>query len=208
MFDTHLPHFRARILIMLAGILLMGFFLSVLVEIDLGADPYSSCFLGVARVSGISYGTVLAAANCILFIPMLVRGRRHISFGTLANMFGVGYVCDFFRFVWARLLPSGFFLTPWIRWGLALPAVLGMVTAAACYMASGTGLSPYDALPYLIVEARPRWPFLAVRMTLDLLCVAGALLTGATVGPVTAVMAFCIAPIITAVRRFLEARLK
>ena len=194
-------------ILMAVGVFFMGFFMSFLVELRLGSDPFNTCFLGVARVTGLSHGTAVVLFHSLTFLLLLWRGRQFISFGTLANMIGVGYISDFFRWVWGLVLPEGIFLVPAVRWTLVIPVVLLFVTAAGCYMAAGVGVSPYDALPHIIVAACPRLPFVAVRLTLDMLCVLVGLLTGADIGIVTAVMAFCIAPVLAAIRRFVEKKL-
>ncbi len=207
MFSTKIPQFRARMIIMATGVFFMGFFLSFLVELRLGSDPFNTCFLGVAGVLGLSHGTTVVIVHSILFLLTLWRGRKYISFGTLANMICIGYISDFFRWVWSLLLPEGFFLVPAVRWSIVFPVLALFVIAAACYMAADVGMSPFDALPHIITDAFPRLPFTAVRLTIDLLCVLGGFLTGADIGIVTAVMAFFIAPILSAVKRFIERKL-
>ena len=195
-------------IIMASGVFFMGFFLSFLVELRLGSDPFNTCFLGVANVLGLSHGTTVVIVHSILFLLTLWRGRKYISFGTLANMICVGYISDFFRFIWGELLPEGIFLVPAVRWSIVFPVLALFVISAACYMAADVGMSPFDALPHIITEAFPRLPFTAVRLTIDMLCVLGGFLTGADIGIVTAVMAFFIAPILTAVKRFIERKLE
>ena len=195
-------------IIMATGVFFMGFFLSFLVELRLGSDPFNTCFLGVAHVLGLSHGTTVVIVHSILFLLTLWRGRKYISFGTLANMICVGYISDFFRWIWRICLPEGIFLVPAVRWSIVFPILALFVISAACYMAADVGMSPFDALPHIIVEAFPRLPFTAVRLTIDMLCVLGGFLTGADIGIVTAVMAFFIAPILTAVKRFIERKLE
>ena len=194
-------------ILMAVGVFFMGFFMSFLVELQLGTDPFNTCFLGVARVTNLSHGTTVVLFHSLMFLILLWRGRRFISFGTLANMICVGYISDFFRWIWSLILPEGIFLVPAVRWSIVVPVVLCFVTAAACYMASDVGVSPYDALPHIIIEAFPRLSFLGVRLTMDITCVIVGFLLGADVGVVTAIMAFFIAPILAAVRRFVERKL-
>jgi len=207
MFSTKIPQFRARMIIMAVGVFFMGFFMSFLVEMQLGTDPFNTCFLGVARVTGLSHGTTLVIAHSLMFLLLLWRGRQFISFGTLANMICVGYISDFFRWIWSLTLPAGIFLEPGIRYGMMIPVVLLFVTAGGCYMAADVGVSPYDALPHIITAAFPRIPFIAIRLTLDVTCVLVGFLLGADVGIITPIMAFCIAPVLAAVRRFIERKL-
>jgi len=208
MFSTKIPQFRMRMLLMCVGIFFMGFFLSFLVELRLGTDPFNTCFLGVAKTTGMSHGTTVLLVHSLLFILTLWRGRKYISFGTIGNMVFVGYISDFFRWIWGLILPDGFFMIHAVRWGLVFPILALFVISAGVYMAADVGMSPYDALPHIIIEAFPRLPFTAVRLSIDMLCVIGGFLTGADIGIVTALMAFCIAPILAFVQKKTEAWLK
>ena len=206
MFNTRLPHFRQRIGIMLLGNFFMGFFLSILLDVDLGMDPYSCMIVGASGKVGLSFGTTIAIINCILLLPSLFRKRSLISFGSVVNMFLNGYVCDFFVWVWSRTLPEGFFGIPAIRWGGMVLATLGLCVSAAAYMASDTGVSPFDSLPFVITDIFPRLPFTPVRIACDMTCVLAGFLLGATLGPVTVIMAFCTGPFIRLIRNLIDKR--
>ena len=55
---------RRHFAIMMAGILLMGFTVSMLINVDLGMDSFTFFNLQLSRALGISYGT------CTLLCPL------------------------------------------------------------------------------------------------------------------------------------------
>lgn len=191
---------------MCLGNFCMGFFLSFLINFDLGVDPYTCMMLGISGRIGLTYGSTVAMCNVILLLPALLRKRSLISFGTLFNMFLNGYICDFFRWVWAQTLPADFFAATAVRWGGMILVLPFFIVGAAAYMASDTGMAPFDALPFVITDLVPRLPFTPVRMACDIVCVVVGFLLGATVGPVTVLMAFCVGPVIRLVKKYIDGR--
>lgn len=89
-------HFVKRLITVIVAVIVMGFALSWLVLVDMGTDPCTLMNLTISSRLGISLGNWQALFNSILFIIVIWKGREHIGFGTLANMFLVGYSLDFF----------------------------------------------------------------------------------------------------------------
>lgn len=191
---------------MLGGVFFMGFFLSVLISIDLGTDPCACFCLGLADKTGILFGTMSLTVNLLLGVFVFFLDPKQIGFGTLGNMILVGYLSDFFRFVWGRVLPQDFFASDQVRFLLLIPALAGMVVSASCYMAADLGMAPYDAVPFVICKFQKRLSFRWVRVIWDVLFIAGGFLLGSTVGIVTVAMAFLLGPVINYIKSKLEAR--
>ena len=113
-----------RLLGVLVGVTFMGFGLSWLIPCGFGTDSFTTMNLAISAKLGWKLGTWQALLNCVMFIPVILFGRKLIGFGTLANMLLVGYICDFFSWVWGLLLPGGFFDPLWVRIAVAVPALL------------------------------------------------------------------------------------
>ena len=64
---------------------------------------------------GISIGNWQALFNTVLLIFVIIFGGRNLGFGTLANMFLVGYSIDFFSWIWAKVLPADLFPSMGVR---------------------------------------------------------------------------------------------
>ena len=188
-----------RILGVMVGVTFMGFGISWLVPCSFGTDCFTAMNLAVSSKIGWSFGTWTAVLNCVLFIPVLLWGREHIGLGTLANMLLVGYICDFFTWIWSMVLPADFFSALSVRIIAAIPALGVFVLAAALYMDMGLGMAPYDALPFIVHKAIGHFSFRTIRITFDLVVIALGYLFGAPFAAVTLAMAFLLGPAVETV---------
>lgn len=185
-----------QIIGVLAGVCLIGFGISWMVPCGFGTDGYSALNLAVSDKLNIPFGTWQAILNCILFIPILIWGRKMINIGMIAGMLLIGYSCDFFSWIWDVLLPQNMFETMWVRIVIVIPALLCFVFGAAVYMDMELGASPYDALPFVIHERMSKVPFKVLRIIYDLLFIIIGYLFGAPFSAVTLVLAFLLGPAI------------
>lgn len=200
-------HMLRRILGMLISVFFMGATLSILIRVQLGTDPCSCMNLGFSRITGISFGTCQLTFNLLLALVVLLTNRHMIGLGTLGNMILVGYVSDFFTWIWNQCLPP---VESWslpIRVGVMIPVLFLFVAAAAAYMTANLGMAPYDCIPFLIVNRWRKLPFFAVRVTWDALAVLIGFLLGSTVGVVTVLIALAIGPIVPWFGRFFARRI-
>lgn len=185
-----------QIIGVLAGVCLMGFGISWMVPCGFGTDGYTALNLAVSDKLNITFGTWQAIFNCILFVPILIWGRKMIGLGMFANMLFLGYVCDFFGWLWGVILPENLFGPMWVRIAIVIPALLCFVFGAAIYMDMDLGASPYDALPFILHEKVSKIPFKILRIAYDLLFVFIGYLFGAPFSAVTLAMAFLLGPVI------------
>ena len=192
---------------MLVAVFFMGATLSLLIRVNLGTDPCSCMNLGISRVSGVSFGTCQLCFNLLLALVVVLVNRRLIGLGTLGNMVLVGYVCDFFTWIWNQVLPHGESWSLAVRFVIMVPVLFVFVAAAAAYMTANLGMAPYDCIPFLIVNRWRKLPFFAVRITWDALAVLIGYLLGSTVGIVTVLIALAIGPIVPWFGRFFAVRI-
>jgi uncharacterized membrane protein YczE len=191
-------NFIKRLIAVILAVITMGFSLSFLVLVNMGTDPCTSMNLAISAKIGWSLGNWQAFLNIILFILVISLGCNNIGFGTLANMFLVGYALDFFSWIWSMLLPSGLFTSMTVRIIVLIPSLLIFILAAAVYMNVDLGTAPYDAIPFIIfTRLKDRFPFRFVRMGFDISVVIIGCCFGAKIGIVTVLMAFLIGPTVT-----------
>ncbi len=202
------PKMKTKCLIMAVGILFMGFFLSFLIPVNYGLDPYSFMNLSVSEALGISFGTYQLLFNLLLFAIVLWKGRELIGLGTLVNMVCIGYVTDFFRWVWSKTPLQLYFDDPRV---VTLPKVLifviaiaGFVFSAAAYMNAGVGLSPYDAIPKILHGRFSGMPFALLRILYDYAAVLIGVLFGRVPPVGVLVMGVALGPVISLVGKLLE----
>ncbi len=191
-----------RIIIMLAGVVGMGFFLSFLIEVDYGTDSCSAFNLALSNVTGIQFGTCSLLTHLVLLIPILIWKWRLIGLGTLANMTMIGYISDFCRMIWQRALPEWFFQAQPLRLVIFIVSLLGMVLCAALYMNVDLGVAPFDGAPMLVADKVPL-PFFAVRMLWDAGFILLSVLMGGPILPATVGMALLMGPVVAFVGKIL-----
>lgn len=178
------PNFAKRLAFMLPAVILMGVFVSVLVEIGWGTDPASFMNLNIAAALGWGLGNTQVLVYGIMLIFTFAFGAQMIGFGTLANMFLIGYVVDFCRWLWqnigfAQFIQEGTFVARLATFSVCL---LLFVAVAAIYMNARMGVAPYDATPVIISGWIPKIPFFVVRIIFDLSAVLAGVIAGSLCG--------------------------
>lgn len=196
--------FRTKFVIMILGIVIQALGLSVLIRINLGTDPCSVFTLGINHYIPISFGTCQLLCHVINFLIVIRFDRSRISFGTIANMCCLGYVVDFFSWIWDLVCPSGIFDLIVIRYALLVPALIVFIVGAALYMSADLGVSPYDGVPFIISEHCHRFSFHVIRMSWDIAYMTVGFLLGGPVGIVTVAVAFFLGPVISIVKRKID----
>ncbi len=196
-----------RIILVLIGVFCMGFGLYWLDHIQFGTDSWTTFNLAISHKVGVDYGTTILVTNILLFISVLIWGRREIGIGTIANMVIVGYAKDFFEWLFSKIfiIPDSFFEPMLNRCIVLFPALAWFVFFAAIYMAVDLGTSPYDAVPNILSrKVFKNIPFMFVRIAYDALWAVIGFFLGGTVGAVTVLIALGLGPCITWVKKKLE----
>ncbi len=188
------PHFARRMIWCFFAVVVMGFCISWLNAIELGTDPCSVMNFGISNLLGMTFGNWQALLNVCLFIVVIWKDKSKIGFGTLFNMFVVGYSCDFMTWIRERFLGELSLDVLWVRLLIMVVMLLFFVFAVAVYLSVDLGTAPYDALPFIIAEHQKKLSFKAVRIIWDCEVTLVGFLCGGTVGIVTVIMAFTIGP--------------
>ncbi len=198
------PKFLKRMVFMLGGVIMMGIGLSILRDINLGTDACSCFAQGLSCFLPFGFGTCLLLFNIVSLCFVIKFDIGMIGFGTLGNMLFLGYISDFFKWLWSVALPAGFFDQNVVRYILLLPALLIFMVGAGAYMCSGLGAAPFDALPFIISDHVKKLPFKGVRIMWDIFFMVTGTIFGGDFGIVTVLCAFCLGPIISWVQKKLE----
>ena len=202
------PKFRNRMIMMIIGVILQAFGLSLLINMELGTDPCSCLTQGVTNWVPLSFGTCQLLCHLITFAFVIRYDLSQIGFGTIGNMVCLGYISDFFRWIWSMVIPGGFWEQRWMMYLMLIPVLAVFCVGAATYMSAGLGASPYDALPFIISEHQKKFSFKTIRMMWDIAFVIGGFLLGGNVGIVTVLVAFFLGPIISWIKNKMEIFLK
>lgn len=192
---------------LLLSVIILGFCLSFLDKTSFGTDPCTTFNLGISKSLGLSLGNWQALFNSFLFLFVFLFGRDHIGWGTLANMFVVGYSYDFFSWINGMLLPADLFDTMLNRLLITIPILALFIIAVAIYISIEQGIAPYDAIPNMISKKLVNIPFKLIRMGWDISITILGILLGEKIGLITIIMAFTIGPAISFVDKHIVSKL-
>ena len=174
------PNFGKRLAFMLPAVILMGVFVSLLVEIGWGTDPASFMNLNIASTLGWGLGNTEVLVYGLMLIFTFIFGAQMIGFGTLANMILIGYVIDLCRWIWknigfAQFIYDGSFAVRVVIFAVTL---ILFVVVASIYINAQMGVAPYDAMPNIISGWIPKIPFAVIRILFDLAAVGIGVIAG------------------------------
>lgn len=184
---------KRRMLIMACSILLMGFSTSIFSFSDLGVDPFTAMNMAVSEKLGLSFGFYQMMVNGVLLFAVAFFSKKLIGIGTVVNMVGVGYVCEFFTKLYDRFLPAPTALP--VQLCLMLSGVVMLSLAASLFFTVALGVGPYDAAGF-VFDAKTKLQYKWCRVITDLTCTVVAICFAGPVGIGTIVTAFCMGPVI------------
>ncbi len=199
------PNFKKRLIVMNIGVFLMGLFLSLLIKVDLGTDPCTFMNWTISEKLGILFGTWQLLLNAFLFIIVILFGRKYIGFGTVANMVFIGYIANFFKWLWEKILPDYLFTEMPYRAVIFAFALFFFIISVSFYINANMGVAPFDAVPQIVSErVLKKVPFAIIRMCYDFLVILIGMIFGGTPNIGIVLMALFLGPIISAVGKFLN----
>ncbi len=177
---------------LLAGLLLYGVTMGLMVQAVLGLDPWDVFHQGltalVNRWLPVSYGAVITVVS-VLVLLLWIPLRQRPGIGTVLNAAIIGFTVD----ITLWLLPTVDDLT--VRIGLLVVSVVGNALAGALYIGAGLGPGPRDGLMTGLV-ARGVGSVRLVRTVIEVTVLAVGWLLGGVVGVGTVVYALAIGPLL------------
>jgi uncharacterized membrane protein YczE len=177
---------RSRLPRFVAGMLLLGPGIALTIDARLGLSPFDVLHQGIARRTGLSFGTVvilLGALILLLWIPL----PQPFGIGTVLNTLTVGLFIDLALWI----VPE-----PELLVSRALMLVGGIVVTGlgiGLYIGAGLGPGPRDGLMTgIAARGHALW---LVRTAIELTALAAGWALGGTVGLGTVLFAFTIGPL-------------
>ncbi|WFE41412.1 hypothetical protein [Micromonospora sp. WMMD998] len=171
-----------------AGLAVYGVSMALMVRSGLGLDPWDVFHQGLARQTGLSFGTVTIAVGAVvllLWIPL----RQRPGLGTISNVVVIGLVVD----ATLAVLPPGDGLPA--RAALLVTGIVANGAATGLYLGAGLGPGPRDGLMTGFTARHPRLSLRLVRTTIEVTVLSLGWLLGGTVGLGTVAYALAIGPL-------------
>lgn len=217
MFAQH--HMVKRVVLSLISIIVMGFGISLFSVSGFGVDPFTSMNMNVASTIGIGFGTYQLIVNfAILLYVIIVAHRGLVGVGTVFNMVGCGYVCEFFQNIFEPMVKEHYTLA--LRVPLLAAGIITLCFACSLFFTANVGVGPYDALGFMLsrgIKLEYKW----VRIITDLTVVlVGLVISGGltsllhgnfagvhNIGIGTVITAFCMGPLINMFNKYVSAKI-
>ena len=172
---------------LLAGLVLFGLAMALLLESGTGLDPWNVFHQGVSEHTGITIGQVTVLSSLAL-LALWVPLRQRPGIGTVANALIVGPVVDL-GIAW---IPTAHALAEQIAF--MVTAILAAAIATGLYVGAGWGPGPRDGL--MTGLAARGIPIGAARAGIELTVLVAGWLLGGTVGLGTVAFALAIGPLV------------
>lgn len=141
----------SQVCMLILGILIIGISVAAFRLSSFGVDPFTCMNLGISGYLHMSFGNWQLLMNLLILVVVFFTLRKCIGLGTVINMVFVGYLADFFCWMVTDLMKPGESL------GFRLICLgIGLLCGslgAALYMSADLGISPYDAVAYVISNA-------------------------------------------------------
>jgi uncharacterized membrane protein YczE len=170
---------------LLAGLVLFGVAIALMVQADLGLPPWDVLHQGLSEKTGLPIGTasiLVGAVVLLLWIPL----RERVGIGTLANTIVVGLVID----LTLAVLPEPGTVAAQV--GMLLVGVALFGPGSGLYIGAGLGPGPRDGL--MTGLARRGRSVRVVRTVIELSALTVGVVLGGSVGIGTIVFAATVGP--------------
>jgi uncharacterized membrane protein YczE len=166
---------------------LFGVAIAVLVQADLGLDPWTVFHQGVAEHVDLSLGTITVLSSLIVLALWIPLGERP-GLGTIANALIVGPVLD----LGVAAIPAPHALV--LRYAYVVVGIAAVAVATGLYVGAGWGPGPRDGL--MTGMAKRGVPVAVARASVELTVLVAGWLLGGTVGLATVLFATTIGPLV------------
>lgn len=178
-----------RLLALSSGLAVSAVGITMMLQANVGLEPWSVLQQGMSRTFGITYGTAAMIVGAAVIAIAFFCGES-FGIGTLANIFVCPVFIDLLLYLeWIPLmqtLPSGI--------AMLLPGMELLALGTWLYMKSALGSGPRDAL--MVVLARKTGRSVGFcRSSVELLAIAIGFLLGGQVGIGTVITGVGIGPL-------------
>lgn len=217
MFAQH--HMVKRVVLSLISIAVMGFGISMFSLSGFGVDPFTSMNMNVASAVGMGFGTYQLIVNLIILVFVIVVAHRGlVGVGTVFNMVGSGYTCEFFQNLFSPIVKEHY--TYALRVPLLAVGIITLCFACSLFFTANVGVGPYDALGFMLSHStRLEYKWMRVLTDITVVLIGLAASGGLTsivqgnisevknIGIGTLITAFCMGPLINFFNKYASAKI-
>ena len=156
-----------RVVMTVISIIVMGFGIALFNVSGFGVDPFTSMNMNISSTLGIGYGTYQLIVNAVIIVfVVIVAHRGLIGVGTVINMVGVGYACEFFSGLIAPHISNSLA----VRICLLAAGIIVLCFSCSLFFVCNIGVGPYDSIGFMINRAT-NIPYKWARVFTDVLVI-------------------------------------
>lgn len=188
-----------RIIILLVGLTIAHYGVTLFLLTNLGADPFNVLVQGVFRTlsdatgwEALTHGRTHIAISFLIIVILLIVDRSYIKIGTLLCMICGGPIIDVFT-----ALLTGLQIDAFPLWAKIIVLALGCAILAygmTIVIQSDAGTGPND-LVALVISDKTHKKFSIIRIATDVTFVVAGFLLGGLFGIGTVICAFVVGPV-------------
>ena len=180
---------QRRLLQLLAGLILYGTTMALMIRAGLGLDPWDVFHQGVAEQLGLSFGTVVFLTGALVLLAW-VPLRQKPGIGTVLNIVVIAITVD----IALALIPTPEARDIEIKTVMMFAGILGNGFAAALYVGADLGAGPRDGL-WVGITQRTGWSVRSVRTGIELTVMFTGIALGGLANMGTVFYALLIGPV-------------
>ena len=185
-----------------------------------GVDPFTSMNMNIASTIGMGFGTYQLIINlAILTFVIIVAHRGLVGVGTVFNMVGCGYTCEFFQSLFAPAVNEHY--TYALRVPLLIVGIITLCFACSLFFTANVGAWLLMMHCFFMLARSTKFEYKWMRVATDVTVVliglivsggAKALLSGdiskiKNIGIGTIITAFCMGPLINFFNKYVSAKI-
>ena len=196
---TNIKELLIRVILLMIGLTIAHFGVTLFILADLGSDPFNVLVQGIFRtISGIlnwsfiTHGRVHIVICFLIILALLAVDKSYVKIGTILCMIFGGPIIDIFTVVLAPI----FSISDSLIFKIFLLA-LGCVILAygmTIVIKSDAGTGPND-LVAVVISDKSKKKFSIVRIIVDVSFVVIGFVLGGSLGIGTIICAFCVGPV-------------
>ena len=217
MFTQH--NMVKRIILSFMSIIIMGMGIALFSVSGFGVDPFTSMNMNIAGTLGIGFGTYQLIVNTVILLYVIIVAHRGlVGVGTVFNMVGCGYACEFFEGLIKSIVSNNNSFV--VRIPLLIVGIATLCFACSLFFTANVGVGAYDALGFMLsrgIKLDYKW----VRVITDIVVIviglvfsggAAAIVKGdfagvKNIGIGTIITAFCMGPLINVFNKYVSSKI-
>ncbi len=174
-----------KLFFVVLGSFIMGFGISLTIAVNLGSDPMTLFWIGIANQLHITVGQANLLVCAVLLFIVFFFDRHQIHVGSIINPIAIAIVTDWLAFMDLQSLSYG------VRIILMILGFMILAFGAALYAIADYGRGAYEAVVFTVCE-KGHIAVGIVRTSCDIILAILGILLGATAAIGTILAILCI----------------